>query len=352
MLKKEMNMNNCLISVIIPVYNSEMYLGSCIKSVINQSYSNFELILVNDGSTDNSGIICNDFASKDIRIKVFHKENGGVSSARNYGLENANGVWISFIDSDDFIDRDFLESFEISEKTNSQLFISGYSIEDKQNSIVKKKIGCFNDVLFAEIVYKLDKERFLSSIWGKLFQSNIIKINNIFFDENIRFGEDTVFLWNYLLKINTLEINNSIGYHYMKYDTESLTSISNSFESLTVVNEEIFKLKKDFVDRIDNADLKRMFEVEINREYTSIWFRACLSMYENRFLKNQKIRIEKWILFTQKVPLDLMPKNSPIMRLTKKLLEKNHIILVDIIFFLRVLWKLKISYYRILKFFL
>lgn len=101
---------NILISIIVPVYNTEKYLSACIESILGQTFTNFELILVNDGSKDESGVICDTFSQIDNRIQVIHKSNGGVSSARNSGLEIARGKWITFIDSDDFIKPTFLEN--------------------------------------------------------------------------------------------------------------------------------------------------------------------------------------------------------------------------------------------------
>ena len=99
-----------MISVIVPLYNVEFYLRRCINSILNQSFVNFELLLIDDGSIDTSGIICNEYAEKDRRIKVFHKENGGVSSARNVGLANAKGTWIAFVDADDWVEPDYLKN--------------------------------------------------------------------------------------------------------------------------------------------------------------------------------------------------------------------------------------------------
>ena len=98
-----------LISIIVPVYKAEKHLSECIDSIISQTYENFELILIDDGSPDNSGKICDEYAEKDKRIRAIHKENGGVSSARNTGLDNASGEYITFIDSDDFVDKQYLE---------------------------------------------------------------------------------------------------------------------------------------------------------------------------------------------------------------------------------------------------
>lgn len=103
-------MNNLLVSIIVPVYNVEKYLKKCVQSIINQTYKNLEIILVDDGSSDNSGKICDEFAQKDNRIKVIHKINGGQADARNKALDIMNGEWVSFVDSDDFIDKFHIEN--------------------------------------------------------------------------------------------------------------------------------------------------------------------------------------------------------------------------------------------------
>ena len=109
---------NELISVIVPVYNVEEYLPKCIESIINQTYKNLEIILVDDGSTDNSGRICDEYAKKDDRIIVFHKENGGLSDARNCGIDAATGDWVQFVDSDDYIHQTMVEKMYSSCKRN------------------------------------------------------------------------------------------------------------------------------------------------------------------------------------------------------------------------------------------
>ena len=101
-----------MISVIVPVYNVENYIHHCVDSILSQSFSDFELLLIDDGSNDKSGLICDEYARKDSRIKVYHKENGGVSSARNLGIEKANGEWICFIDADDYVRQDFFSDIQ------------------------------------------------------------------------------------------------------------------------------------------------------------------------------------------------------------------------------------------------
>ena len=104
-----------MVSVIVPIYNSEKYLKRCVDSILSQTFSDFELLLVDDGSTDGSGSICDEYSVKDSRVRVFHKENGGVSSARNLGLDNARGEWITFVDSDDYLEESFLAELSVFE---------------------------------------------------------------------------------------------------------------------------------------------------------------------------------------------------------------------------------------------
>ena len=139
-------MSSPKISIIIPVYNVEDYLSMCIESVIAQTYKDWELILVDDGSPDNSGSICDEYASRDPRIRVIHKKNAGVSAARNTGIEAANGEWISFIDSDDWVDTDYLEKFEL-DKDDADLIIQGLEYYDNRNGQYFKQIKVADCIL-------------------------------------------------------------------------------------------------------------------------------------------------------------------------------------------------------------
>ena len=119
------------ISVIVPVYKAEKYLHRCVDSILSQTFTDFELILVNDGSPDNCGAICDEYAQKDNRVRVFHKENGGVSSARNLGLDNAKGEWITFVDSDDWLKPGCLE--QLTNKLDADMIKCGIEASDKSS---------------------------------------------------------------------------------------------------------------------------------------------------------------------------------------------------------------------------
>lgn len=127
-----------MISVVVPVYNSSLYLERCIDSILNQSYGDFELLLIDDGSTDDSGTICDKYSLQDKRVKAFHQTNKGVSAARNHGLRVSNGEWITFIDSDAYIEPDYLANFNPSSLTKSDLAIQGIITTDQIGQIINR----------------------------------------------------------------------------------------------------------------------------------------------------------------------------------------------------------------------
>lgn len=182
-----------LISIIVPIYNVEKYLNKCIESIVNQTYENIEIILIDDGSNDNSGIICDEYAKKDNRIIVVHKENGGGSSARNKGLKIAKGEWISFVDADDWIEQTFCQTL-LNKVTQEQADIAlcGYNrITD--NRI--EKINANNQEVFLNsneyLVKSLNPQTGFGFCHMKLIKKEVLK--SISFNERIEVGEDALF---------------------------------------------------------------------------------------------------------------------------------------------------------------
>ena len=208
-------MNECpKISVIVPVYNTEKYLRRCVDSILAQTFTDFELLLVNDGSTDGSGMICDEYAQKDSRVRVFHKENGGVSSARNLGLDNAFGELVSFVDSDDWIENNYFAT--LLEGVNSDLSICNCKIE---NSNLKWDIIIENGMQNKDSIEKLfDKGGFTGFAflgpYCKLFRKDIIDRYDIRYRKKIYNGEDSLFVLEYFCYIdNYFGINEKL-YHY------------------------------------------------------------------------------------------------------------------------------------------
>lgn len=219
-------------SVIIPVYNASKTLHRCVDSILAQSFTDFELLLINDGSKDDSGVICDEYAAKDSRVRVFHKENGGVSSARNVGLDNAKGEWIAFIDVDDWVELDYLAS--LLRYQDADIVLST-CVEHYQDGGVHKTIkeNDFQET-FKGIGKVLSECLHITGIcapWCKVFKRNLIELHNIRFSEAISYGEDWMFNLQYLQHIQSIGVSGQPFYHYYFSDT-GLTGRSLSFEEI------------------------------------------------------------------------------------------------------------------------
>lgn len=199
-----------MISVIVPVYNAEKTLKQCVDSILSQSFPNFELILVDDGSVDSSLSICNLY-KLDGRVSVVHKDNGGVSSARNAGIDNSSGEWITFVDSDDVVSPNWLRSYyeSIDKNPDSQLYV--------QNIIMIDSMGR-HTVAFAKDYPRTMSDLYGGIVWGsvcnKLFNSAILQNNRIRFNEELRFSEDCLFVSEYCAHIDRYFFIKQPGYKY------------------------------------------------------------------------------------------------------------------------------------------
>lgn len=231
-------MKSPAISVIVPVYNTEQYLHRCVDSILAQSFTDFELLLIDDGSTDGSGAICDEYADKDSRVRVFHKLNGGVSSARNLGLDNAKGVWVSFCDSDDLPFEDWLANYEVDSDPDADLICQGFKTD-------KKTFGPFRNQDEVSFEYDGDAEGLTEQLvwhnaigypWCKIYRLDIIKDNNLLFDTNIKMREDEIFLYFYLYYVKRAISHNRKGYFYFMPDWSN--KYGNSFEDEKYLNEQ------------------------------------------------------------------------------------------------------------------
>lgn len=220
------------VSILMPVFNVEKYIKYAIESIQAQTLENWELIIVNDGSTDNSSKICDDIAKEDKRIKVIHKSNTGVSDTRNILLNNANGEYIVFVDSDDYIEKNMLEVLiNKIELYNADLSVCGI-IEDKiiNDLIVSSKINKYYPKDFLEItemkeyIMEYGNSNLLNSLCNKLYKNNIIRKSNIVFDTNIENGEDLLFNLEYMKHIKSLVFCEEQLYHYARRQNQSITN--------------------------------------------------------------------------------------------------------------------------------
>lgn len=228
------------ISVIIPVYNAEATLNKCVDSVLGQQFADFELILVDDGSKDGSLQICEEYTRRDSRVTIIHKENGGVSSARNRGLEIAKGKWVMFVDSDDYLGDGFLQNEELT----ADIVFGNYL-----NVIDAREAGGFSSKVMREaslgnVVARYGNDTILRGPCAKWFRRDLI--GNIRFPEDMKVGEDTCFVWQYLSRCQTYVVLPQSTYYVrlsamtseqkygmkVDYAVQSLTRLKASFEPM------------------------------------------------------------------------------------------------------------------------
>lgn len=280
-----------MISVIIPVYNAEKYLEQCLNSILAQTFPDFELLLIDDGSSDLSREICDDYAAKDSRIKVFYKKNGGVSSARNLGIQNATNDWICFVDSDDYLDKSYLQSL-LNELENDVEFViqslSKFSESDRKINIYSLP----NAKISIEEFLNTHKIYVYGYLFGKLFSRKIITNNNLFFDDKISFGEDCVFVITYLQYVNSLYLSRTDKYCYRETG-DGLSKKTGKLEEehylFTTISDTIKKLylihKLQYVEKnIISYSIRFLRAIYLNSKIGASERYALLKKYKKEFI--------------------------------------------------------------------
>ena len=254
------------ISVVVPVYNVEKYIDRCVKSITNQTYKDLEIILVDDGSTDDCPNICDRFAAEDKRIKVIHKANGGVSSARNTGIAQATGTYIAFVDGDDYIEPQMYETLlEEIEKNNADVAVCAYNrVNDggiiSQDAIYPAKVI---ETQYGFVPFD-GKEKFeVCCVWNKLYRLSVINNNKLFFDERFKVGEDFLFNYYYLKYCKKIVVTDYVLYNYYVDRDNSATGNVNS----------------DFINRW------RVYKIILENEKNNrAVYEHCLAVYLNQLL--------------------------------------------------------------------
>lgn len=237
--------NNIILSIIIPVFNSEEYLKECIESLIDCKKHNIEIILIDDGSTDSSPKICDDYAIKDKRINVIHQKNSGVSNARNKGIELAIGKYVMFIDSDDMIDQEW-ERIVSSEMENDIYYISKDIVGDVSKTEMLRYIVGFND-----------KKICFAGPFSKIFKTEFLRRNKIKFNDKLINGEDMLFNVDALLKCNSFETINDSYYQYRKFQG----SATKRFDEKIIQSDEIFH--KELYNILDTSEIDKQLANDI-----------------------------------------------------------------------------------------
>ena len=229
------------ISVIVPVYNTEKYLHRCVDSILAQTYTDFELLLINDGSTDSSGTICDEYAAKDLRVRVFHKENGGVSKARNWGIENAQGDFLFFLDSDDWLALDACDVLlHNMSNDNADCVICGFN-QTHGNIWAPPFNRVYDRIedLQADFDFWLNTELLSSSV-NKLYKKRLLRTP---FPEDMSFGEDLIFSLKYIKGCSRISFIPNPLYQHEVYNSTSLTHSfnKNRFREIEIIQANILQ---------------------------------------------------------------------------------------------------------------
>ena len=270
-----------LISVIIPVYNVERYLARCLDSVLRQTYSNIEVIVVNDGSTDKSGVICDDYQQADKRVIVIHQENGGVSSARNKGLDIAKGDYIYFCDPDDYLENNILYELWASMQNNrTDIAICKYDaniyVNDELRKTEIKGQGFPEDVMSVPtMLVEFHKNTLLFMVWNKLFRHSIICEHFIRFPDLKRL-EDASFVYVYLKYVKSISIVSSTLYHYSIFRDGTRTATTKFNAQLYTNYYKCYLRGKELVDVLSLNCSNNCEDLNLLKERMEAHFFTCL----------------------------------------------------------------------------
>ena len=288
-----------MISIIVPVYNVEKVLHNCVESILSQTFSDFELILVDDGSPDNSGKICDEYAAKNNRIQVIHKANGGVSTARNAGIEKAKGEYICFVDSDDYLEKDYLNTLIEAKRKHPDFdnvwcgfqTVEDYNRKNKEIVVSEKDkkaslsdIGCIMDLCGKWLV---------QMPWNKLFVTKIIRKNSLNFPPELSLGEDYIFNLQYLDCTNgKIVVVNKPEYNYLRDGKESLDN--KYYPNLL----EIYRRLNTETERY--AEKWNLSEEQRSKMYSSFFFRL-EAVLRNTFSESNKASKREKCCYNSKI---------------------------------------------------
>lgn len=288
------NYSEQLVSIIIPIYNVEQYLERCLNSVKNQTYLNLEILLIDDGSNDNSGAIADSYAQLDTRFKVFHVPNNGVSQARNLGICHMSGEYVFFLDADDYLPNNSIENLYKHINKDIDVVIGSFYVDDGkiEDGIVfeKERVFSINDNIGISTEYEI------APVWGALFSSNLFK--DIRFDKRYFVGEDLVVLNQIYMQCRAVKIiPDKIYYYFTRNDSACRTKFSYKKYTEIYAREKVAEMYNDYP--------------KIQKEYWGKYLVYCMSMYifiinseiyKSEYLDDLIIRIRDKIKYVKYIP--------------------------------------------------
>ena len=283
------------ISVIVPVYNVEKYLRQCLDSILAQTFTDFELLLIDDGSLDTSGTICDEYAALDSRVRVFHKENGGVSSARNLGIDESKGELICFVDSDDWVEENYCQTIvDNIGDADIMYFSEVWNYKDGCIAVYSSGECSCNDKLEIEneirhMIENRARHNYCGYTWNKVFVSKIIRDNNIRFVEGLSVSEDEIFTLDFCVNASRLKTIFAPIYNYRYFEaglTLRVKSVDEWFRLARCFGERSKLLSSGYLISLYKNRMVRYMEKAIDADFSlKTWKRV------KKFCKEEKIRI-------------------------------------------------------------
>lgn len=277
MVGQRLYKSNSLVSIIVPVYNLEKYVKRCVCNLLNATYQNIEVIVIDDGSNDMSHYICDELADMDNRVKVFHIKNSGVSFARNYALESCQGEYIVFVDGDDWLDDDWLErAIQEIEIHQADIFAGGFICDYNDGAHCRKTFGVAgvlsqNQCIEAIFLQSSNKRIFPWSVCGKLFRKDLW--NEVRFDKKLHVGEDALAFFDVLLGANKIVYNTDVLYHYY----QRRDSVTHKIQFKHIID--YLTLHKCFLQKINCLKEPVLF-YSFECKYRTAVVRSVLKMYQ------------------------------------------------------------------------
>lgn len=288
------------ISIIIPVYNSEKYLNACVDSVINQSYENIEAVLVDDGSEDSSSEICDRYAEADSRVKVLHKKNGGVSSARNAGMQLCSGDYIMFVDADDWLDADACSKAAKLFHSDVDLYIyNTRAVRGNQiQNYFTNRIPAGKEELVSDIIFgRRNQNPYMRAVWGKAFSRRLVE--KLKFDEALYIGEDACFLLECVLRLDMQQIRfaDTAWYNYRMIPNSAVRSYKADLMEQSI-------RQYLYIERLLDRSGQKMSGSIKNAMMRFSWG-AAISLKANSMKKRLKSKdFQRWLTFAKDSLLD------------------------------------------------
>ena len=326
------------ISVIVPVYKAEAYLHRCVDSILAQTFQDFEVLLVDDGSPDRSGEICDEYAQKDTRVRVFHKENGGVSSTRNKGIQEANSEYICFMDSDDCVGENYLMHLMCGD---ADLIVSGLTyVSDSGEVMHHIPYSCIatDSKAIGMSIPGLENLYLLNGPYQKRFRKDLLSKNNVSFDEECSNGEDTLFVLEYIQYISSMIVVPYSDYFYYRAKNGTLSTQRSPYWIAYKFANKMFNMRSDMIKRFEITDCE--YCKYIHLLYIDYLFVSVYSLYYQKIPRCKRLEFLAIVFRENKSLKVIIGKRMHLRNVISMLLLKTQSTLVADLFY-NIVFKLK-----------